>query len=148
MMTANAERLRETVSKAAARLRTVSDADASIKPAPARWCKKEVIGHLIDSASNNHQRFVRAQLQSELRFPAYEQEGWARCQGYAAADWQALITLWSAYNEHLAHVIARLPAERLLTQCRIGDGGPVTLAWLVEDYQRHLDHHLAQLDRA
>jgi hypothetical protein len=52
-----------------------------------------------------------------------------------------------AYNEHLAHVIARIPADRLATPCRIGNGEVVTLGWLVEDYQRHLDHHVAQLDR-
>jgi len=148
MMASSAERLRDTVSRASGRLRTVNDADASIKPDPTRWCKKEILGHLIDSASNNHQRFVRAQLSGDLRFPAYEQEGWTRCQDYAGADWQVLIDLWRSYNVHLAHVIARIPAERLMTPCWIGDGGPVTLAWLVEDYQRHLDHHLAQLDRA
>ena len=86
-MTGNsAERLRQTVSAVAGRLRALSDADASVKPSPTRWSKKEILGHLIDSASNNHQRFVRALLHGELRFPAYEQEGWARCQDYQAAD--------------------------------------------------------------
>lgn len=143
----NAERLRQTVSAAAGRLRALSDADASVKPSPTRWSKKEILGHLIDSASNNHQRFVRALLHGELRFPAYEQEGWARCQDYQTADWRVLTDLWRAYNEHLAHVIARMPADRRATPCRIGDGDAVTLGWLVEDYQRHLDHHVAQLDR-
>ena len=147
-MTGNsAERLRQTVSRAVGRLRTCNDAEASFKPTPTRWSKKEVLGHLIDSASNNHQRFVRAQLHGDLRFPGYEQEGWARCQDYAAADWQMLIDLWRSYNQHLAHVIARIPADRLATLCWIGDGDAVTLEWLVEDYQRHLDHHLLQLDR-
>jgi hypothetical protein len=143
----SAKTLRQTVSAAVERLRALSDADASVKPSPARWSKKEILGHLIDSASNNHQRFVRAILQGELRFPAYDQEGWARCQDYQAADWRLLIDLWQAYNEHLAHVIAHIPADRLATPCRIGDGESVTLGWLVEDYQRHLDHHVAQLDR-
>lgn len=147
-MTGNsAERLRQTVSGGARRLRALNDVEASFRPASTRWSKKEILGHLIDSASNNHQRFVRAQLYSELQFPAYEQEGWARCQDYVAADWQLLVDLWRSYNEHLAHVIARIPAERLATPCWIGDGDAVTLEWLVEDYQRHLDHHVAQLDR-
>lgn len=146
MIGETAERLRQTVSRAVGRLRTFTEAEASFKPTPSRWSRKEILGHLIDSASNNHQRFVRAQLHSDLRFPAYEQEGWARCQDYAAADWQTLIDLWRSYNQHLAHVIARIPAEQLATPCWIGDGDAVTLEWLVEDYQRHLDHHLAQFD--
>jgi hypothetical protein len=78
MTSSNAERLRQTVSAAAGRLRAISDTDASVKPSPTRWSKKEILGHLIDSASNNHQRFVRALLHGELRFPVYEQEGSSR----------------------------------------------------------------------
>jgi hypothetical protein len=82
-----------------------------------------------------------------LVFPGYDQEGWARCQGYAAADWPLLVELWAAYNRHLAAVLARFPAEKLATPCHVGGSEPVTLAALTEDYVRHLDHHLAQLLR-
>ena len=126
-------------------LRSLPEAEVSHKPTPERWSKKEILGHLIDSACNNHQRFVRAQLGGELFFPGYEQEGWARCQGYATANWSLLVDLWAAYNRHLAEVIARLPEAAQSLVCRIGNGEPVTLAWLVEDYVRHLDHHLAQI---
>lgn len=148
MVGGSAERLQQTVTSAVHRLRALSDAQAALKTAPTRWSKKEILGHLIDSASNNHQRFVRAQLYGDLRFPGYEQEGWVRCQDYVAADWQVLVDLWQSYNQHLAHVVARIPAERLATPCRISDGEAVTLEWLVEDYLRHMDHHLAQLDRS
>src|SRR5436305_7352967 len=126
--------LRERVEGAVPRLRAMPEAEVAHKPAPGRWSKKEILGHLIDSASNNHQRFVRAQLDGALTFPGYEQEGWARCQGYAAADWSLLVELWAAYNRHLAEMIARIPADRLSAPCRIGGDGPVTRAWLAEDY--------------
>jgi hypothetical protein len=142
-----AEQLRQRVTAAAERLRTLNEPHVSFKPAPETWSKKEILGHLIDSASNNHQRFVRAQLEPELRFPAYAQEDWARSQGYGTADWRLLVDLWRLYNEHLANVIARIPTGQLATRCWIGQGEPVTLGFLVEDYLRHMDHHLRQLDR-
>ena len=146
-MEAVATALRERVATAVPRLRRMPEAEVARRPAPGRWSKKEILGHLIDSAGNNHQRFVRAQLAAELDFPRYEQEDWVRCQGYAAADWALLVELWSAYNRHLAWVLDRLPAERLTVTCRIGPYEPVTLAALAEDYVRHLDHHLAQFWR-
>src|SRR6476660_9710877 len=81
-----------------------SEAESERRPAPERWSKKEVVGHLIDSASNNHQRFVRGQLAGGQDFPRYEQEGWVRVQGYQSARWADLIDLWRAYNTHLLHV--------------------------------------------
>jgi hypothetical protein len=109
------------------------------------WSRRQLIGHLIDSASNNHQRFVRAALQPSLDFPAYDQNGNLRVQAVQDADWQLLISLWAAYNRYLVHVIANLPAAKLSTPCRIGAGEAVTLEFLVTDYLVHLKHHLNQL---
>ncbi|QDU87841.1 DinB superfamily protein [Pirellulimonas nuda] len=139
--------LRERVASTEPKLRAMPEAEAAHKPAPDRWSKKEILGHLIDSASNNHQRFVRSQLEGGLTFPGYEQEGWARCQHYASADWGLLIDLWSSYNRHLAEVIELLPPAATDETCRIGSYDPMTLAAVVEDYVVHLDHHLAQLAR-
>src|SRR4051812_34269316 len=139
-----ASALRERVDNAGTWLRAIPEADAAVKPAPEKWSKKEILGHLIDSAANNHQRFVRAQLQDELTFPKYEQEGWARCQEYAAADWSLLIDLWSAYNTHLAWVIERIPAAKVSMPVQIIGYDPCTLGYLVEDYVVHMDHHLGQ----
>jgi len=100
------------------------------------------LGHLIDSAANNHQRFVRAQLAGELRFPAYEQEEWARCQDYAHADWTTLIVLWESYNGHLDYIVDRVPVEKLGTPCWIGSNEMQTLGFLIDDYLRHMRHHL------
>jgi hypothetical protein len=129
------------------RLLALPESETAHRPVPDRWSKKEILGHLIDSACNNHQRFVRTQLEGGLTFPGYEQEGWVRCQGYATADWPLLVDLWAAYNRHLAVVVARLPVASRAFACRIGGGEELSLAAVVEDYVRHLDHHLAQLHR-
>ena len=139
--------LRERVTTIVPRLLDMPEYEVAHKPTPDRWSKKEILGHLIDSASNNHQRFVRAQLEGGLSFPGYEQEGWVRCQGYATADWRLLVELWAAYNRHLADIVARLSVAALSITCHIGGGQPVSLAALAQDYLLHLDHHLAQLAR-
>jgi hypothetical protein len=112
------------------------------------WSRKQVIGHLIDSASNNHQRFVRASLADSLEFPAYEQNGWARVQAAEAADWSLLVALWANYNRYLAHVIAHLPPAKLEVPVRVGQDEPVTLHFLAEDYLVHMVHHLRQIGAA
>ena len=109
------------------------------------WSRKQLLGHLIDSASNNHQRFVRASLQESLNFPGYDQNGNVRAQHFQSAEWPHLVSLWSAYNRFLAHVIAHLPEKKLQTTCRIGADNPVTLEFLATDYVNHLSHHLGQM---
>jgi hypothetical protein len=100
---------------------------------------------LIDSAANNHQRFVRAQYVDPLIFPKYEQNEWVRAQAYDEVDWAELLDLWQCYNRHLAHVIRHVPARSLNTRCVIGDYEPMTLQALIEDYVVHLKHHLAKI---
>jgi hypothetical protein len=133
------------VDAAEPRLRQVSEAESRVPVLAGGWSRKQVIGHLIDSASNNHQRFVRAALQGELDFPKYDQAGNVRVQAVQEADWPLLISLWASYNRYLAHVIAQLPEDKLDAACRIGDGESVTLRFLVEDYLTHLLHHLRQI---
>lgn len=140
-----ADDLIATVEAAAARLRVLPEAAVSARPAPGKWSRKEILGHLIDSAANNHHRFVRAQDADPFVFPKYEQEAWVSRQGYAGGSWIELIELWRLYNRHLARVIRRIPAARLGVACRIGSNEPVTLAYLIEDYLAHLKHHLSQL---
>ncbi len=144
-MNETAAGLQTTVEMAAPLLRQIDDAAASRKPAPEKWSKKEILGHLIDSAANNHQRFVRAQLQAELRFPGYEQVGWVRVQDYRGVSWSGLINLWLNYNLHLAHVAGKVTPERLRTRLWIGEGEETTLGFLIEDYLRHVKHHLEQI---
>ena len=142
------EKLLSLVEAAEPRLRQISER-GSIQPIlPGGWSRKQVIGHLIDSTSNNHQRFVRAVPQTSLDFPSYDPSGSVRVQAVQGADWKLLVSLWAAYNRYLAHVIAQLPASKSKTACRIGSSGAVTLEFLVTDYLTHLVHHLRQLDAA
>jgi hypothetical protein len=133
------------VEAAEANLRNVTEEESQAPILSGGWSRKQLLGHLIDSASNNHQRFVRASLQGSLEFPRYDQDGCVRVQAVQTAPWPLLITLWANYNLYLAHVIAHLPADKLDAQCRIGEDGPVTLRFLAEDYLTHLVHHLGQI---
>jgi hypothetical protein len=139
------QQLLRVVEAAEPKLRTISEGEAAKPTLPGGWSCKQVLGHLLDSASNNHQRFVRAALQPSLDFPPYDQNGNVRLQAPQEADWSLLISLWAAYNRYLAHIIARLPADKLETVCRIGPGEPVTLDFLAKDYVTHLLHHLNQI---
>lgn len=151
-----AERLRRAVAEGLPRLRAVSEEQSSLPRAPGKWSPKEVIGHLIDSASNNHQRFVRAAFQEDLVFPGYKQDEWVRTQNYRDCPWADLVELWRLYNLQLARVMDATPEKlRLRKTARhnfhdIGfqkflAGEPVTLDGLMRDYVAHLDHHLAQI---
>jgi hypothetical protein len=142
-----ASRLRADVAVAETRLRGLSEREAAEPRTGGKWSAKQVLGHLVDSASNNHQRFVRAQLAPPLRMPGYEQERWVSVQRYADRTWSDLIELWAAYNRHVAHVIASIAEERRHVSCEIGDDAPVTLEHLVLDYVAHIQHHLRQIFR-
>jgi hypothetical protein len=139
------QKLLRAVDAAEPRLRKISERESTEPILRGGWSRKQVIGHLIDSASNNHQRFVRAALQPSLTFPAYDQDGNVRAQAVQEADWPLLVALWTSYNRYLAHVVAHLPDSKLETPCQIGQGESVALGSLVTDYLMHLLHHLGQI---
>ena len=140
-----AENLLNALEETVSRLRTVKPERAAARPSPDVWSAQEVLGHLLDSATNNHQRFIRAQQEDSLKFPGYAQDFWMNSQNYSESDWDELLELWYLYNRHLARVIRRIPADRLDTTCTIGNSKPVTLRFLVEDYLPHMQHHLEQI---
>jgi hypothetical protein len=127
------------------RLLTVPEAITSIKPAPDKWSLKEIVGHLVDSASNNHQRFVRLQEDSTLSLPGYKQENWIRIQGYNKMGWEELVALWRLFNTLLLHIIRGMP-EGCLGNIYHSPDGPLTLEKLVEDYFRHLKGHIQHFE--
>jgi len=119
--------------------------EAAGKPAgPEKWSRKEILGHLIDSASNNHQRFVRLQSEELLVMPSYQQNHWVGAQNYNGREWIELVEFWLAYNRHLAHVIRHVDA-RAAGHIWRAPGKDYRLEFLIEDYLSHLRHHLAQI---
>ncbi|HYW46388.1 MAG TPA: DinB family protein [Bryobacteraceae bacterium] len=147
-MKALSARLLAAVASAEAILGTISEADSAKPVLSGGWSSKQVIGHLVDSASNNHQRFVRAVLEDSLTFPNYHTDAWSRVECVQDADWTTLIALWANYNRYLAHVIAHLPAGKLDVPCSIGPNDPVPLRSVVEGYLEHMEHHLGQIGAA
>ena len=137
-----AHALQETVDREALHLRAVAERDALVKPLPQVWSKKEELGHLIDSAANNHVRFVRASIEPEFRGPGYEQDSWVSLHGYHEMPWAEIVDFWQRYNHFLVGLVERIPEDRLPVRCVVGDSTPVTLKFLIEDYRLHMQHHL------
>jgi len=147
---------RETIQNAGERLSRISDEASSVKPDPGKWSQKEIIGHLIDSAANNHARFVRAQISDHLEFPGYEQEEWVATQRYNEEPWENLVALWKFYNLHLCHVISvasdkvtqkshsKHSLDRIAFKA-VNSDQPATLDYFMRDYIDHLHHHLKQI---
>lgn len=150
------DELREAVDSATPLLLALSDEESARPLAHGKWSPREIVGHLIDSASNNHQRFVRAQFQDDLVFPGYAQEDWVRVQSYSTAPWRELVTLWQSYNLQLARVMSAVPEELRLKERRTHNlhqigwqtvpvDKPATLDYLMSDYVGHLKNHLRQI---
>ncbi len=135
----------QTIEAALPKLRAISEQNAERSRAAGKWSSKQIIGHLIDSAANNHHRFVRAQQGLGLAFPPYAQDHWVSSQHYQDRSWDDLVTMWHAYNLHLSHVIGRIPEDRRHVPCTIETDTPVTLEFLASDYVVHLRHHLGQV---
>jgi len=124
----------------------IDEERASTPRADGKWSRKQVMGHLVDSAFNNHQRFVRAQLSSSLSFPGYTQDSWVTAQAYQDRSWADILRLWVEVNRHLAHVMSCVPDDVAAREGIAPDGeGRVTLAFLMEDYVGHLRHHVEQI---
>jgi len=144
-MTEISRRLGEMVSEAEQKMARISDADAAQPAIAGGWSRKQILGHLIDSASNNHQRFVRAMLGDELRWPGYDQAGNVRVERFQEARWGDLVQLWASYNRFIAHLLVGVPQTKRETPCFVGENPKMTLEELAQDYVRHMGHHLEQL---
>ena len=150
------EDFRQTIEAAAPRLLLISEGQSEQPRAEDHWSSKQIIGHLIDSATNNHARFVLAQIKDDLVFPGYDQNSWVQIQHYQRARWSQLVDLWRAYNLHLLHVMSYAAADKMNNRRTqhslqtiafetVSESEPATLAYLMKDYIVHLKHHLAQI---
>ena len=150
------EDFRRTVEETSARLLSITEDESRAPLAEGKWSAKETIGHLIDSAANNHQRFVRAQFKDDLIFDGYAQDEWIQAQKYNEEPWPLLVGLWRHYNLHLAHVMTSAPESiRSAGRARhnfqqigfapVSPDEPSTLEHLMLDYIEHLKSHLRQI---
>lgn len=144
-MIAQTRHLRDAIDSSYPRLLSISDARASEKPYAEKWSIKEILGHMVDSAANNHQRIVRMQEAKDIGKFVYTQQHWVNSQHYQAEPWLDLVELWYRYNIHLAHVITHVDPDSLDHRCDMGYSEPATLRFMIEDYVRHLEHHLGQI---
>jgi hypothetical protein len=142
--------IENTVSDACEWLEALSEEAVSHRKTPADWSAKEIIGHLIDSASNNHQRFVRLQVADVLDFPDYQQDNtaWVKIQRYHEASWKDLLDLWQGFNRHLARIVRNVD-RRCMDHIWVKDADTtVTLAQLMIDYLQHLRAHIVQINES
>ena len=150
------EDFKQTIDSATARLSGISEAQSEVPRAEEHWSAKQIIGHLIDSAANNHARFVLGQNKDDLIFPGYEQDRWVEINHYQQASWAQLVELWRAYNLHLLHMMSHASPEKMNNRCTqhslqtiafetVSEAEPVTLEYLMKDYVVHLKHHLSQI---
>jgi len=147
---------RQTIDSASEKLTQLEEIESERPRAEDHWSSKQIIGHLIDSAANNHARFVAGQLKNDLVFAGYDQDGWVRTNHYQERAWSDLVQLWRSYNLHLHHLMTHADQAKLSTPCTlhtlqeiafktVPKAEPVTLEYLMKDYVDHLKHHLAQI---
>jgi hypothetical protein len=142
------DRLQQHINLAPSEFLKYPEGELRRKPAPGKWSKKELLGHLIDSAANNHHRFVKIQfLPSPFFVEGYAQNDWVRIQNYNEKDSQQLVNLWKVYNEHILYIMQNIPEENLKIKIKAEDPfeNAETLFLLMKDYVDHMDHHLKQI---
>jgi hypothetical protein len=146
-MNAVIDELRELVKKNTLAFAKIPEPDFSHKPAPSKWSKKEIIGHLIDSAHNNFRRFVTGQYEEVPPRIRYEQDFWVQANQYQEMNKEELIQLWKLMNERIAIVLQTMDPEKYNKECDSGKSDPelYSLEFLAQDYIVHMKHHLRQI---
>ncbi len=141
-MKETAAQIRWLISQHSEALLNGADSSMGHKPAPHRWSKKEIMGHMIDSAQNNIRRFIVAQYQDKPHI-VYNQDQWVSINQYQTYDVKTLVALWSALNTQIAVILEGLSPEMEKKECMSEDIH--SIKWLAEDYVKHLKHHLHQV---
>jgi hypothetical protein len=127
------------------RLEQLATSKVELKPAPSKWSPKEELGHLLDSAANNHQRIVRTQLEDKPAMPGYDGDRWVELHAYRQRSWRELIELWYALNRQLLAAAEAVPETAWSRTCTIADSQPLTLKFVFQDYIEHMMHHLGHI---
>lgn len=149
-------KLKDAIDRVADKLAAMDESMMALKPNPDKWSKKEILGHLIDSAAHNHRRFMVAQFRNDLIFDGYAQDQWVEYQDYQNADWSVLVNLFVSYNLHICNVIKNIPRGilqrpidkhnlHLVAYRAVPETEPATLAYFIDDYIFHMEHHLKQI---
>jgi hypothetical protein len=138
------ERLRFLINHASTLINQENEVNFKMKPSPTKWSKQEILGHLIDSATNNHQRFVRSQFEKIPKIP-YDQNEWNKCNYYNSISKTQLVNFWKSYNEQILSLIELIPIGTLNNLCNTGGNENVTIDFLFNDYVEHTEHHLKQI---
>ena len=116
------------------------------KPAPGKWSKQEILGHLIDSAINNLKRFTDTQyFPQPYTVIRYNQDELVAINRYQQLPLEHLLQLWSILNKQIVNIISTIPADKLPYTVIIPSGDSKTLEWLAIDYVEHMEHHLKQI---
>ena len=141
-MTALATQLENFINDYLLRLNSMAEDELAYKFSPAKWSKKELIGHLIDSAQNNTRRFIVAQYEENPTI-IYNQDKWVAINNYQTWDSQNLIQLWYLLNKQIIIILKNIPAD--VSQRICNTGAAYTIEWLAEDYIKHLRYHMHQV---
>jgi DinB superfamily len=137
--------LRDLLERVPGRLENLSNDTVESKPTPSNWSPKEELGHLLDSAANNHQRIVRAQFESNPAMPGYEQNRWVAVHAYQRRDWSELIEVWQAINRQLLAAAEAVPDSAWSRTLTVAGSEPLTLQFVFDDYVTHMLHHLQHI---
>jgi hypothetical protein len=137
--------LRDLLQRVPDRLNKLSKDTVDRKSAPSAWCQKEELGHLLDSAANNHQRIVRAQFEDKLAMPGYEQNRWVAVHAYQHRDWAELVELWQSLNRQLLAAAEAVPDSAWSHTLTVAGSAPLTLQFVFDDYVAHMLHHLKHI---
>src|ERR1700728_2406399 len=145
MPTSTAQQFKDEISHLREPLEAVDSELGNVPWRQDGWTRKQIVGHLLDSAANNRQRFVRAAIDGQYAGPKYAQSAWVDLHGYAHQTWTTLLSWWEAEHEILMAVVDHIPEDKLDVRCVVGDDPPVSLRFLIEDYVVHQRWHLKQI---
>ena len=134
-----AKQLEELVNEYTPLMKAIDPDSLAHKPAPNKWSKKEIIGHLIDSALTNSRRFIVAQYEESPHI-VYAQDSWVAASAYQQYDKEDLVELWALLNKHICHILRNTPEHLWSRTCMTQELH--TIEWLAEDYVKHLKHHM------